>query len=372
MKLLYITNISTYTLLKKSNGHGIANKIETQKKQFMSAGIRVTFVESRNRERFIAGIPVFATGTCKTAANIGKYDAIYIRFFSCIPFGLIRFVRTYKKKRPNGKVLLEIPTYPYKSELCHQYNKLFYLTTQMGLFLLRQYLDHFILISSGCSSIMRIPAVNIRNFVDYDTVSVRKPVDSTDAIHIICVASFNIYHGYDRLIEGLKNYIHLPHHENVVLHLVGSTDNIQRLGLIQAVKQYGLKKNVICHGILDGDELSAVYGVCDLACCTLGIHRKGLRVSSELKSHEYAAKGLPMLTASCLDIYHKDTAAYICKFPADESPVDFEKVVRFYHSIYDNQDRQSIANTIRNTFKKYCSAAENFKEVIALVKEPCR
>lgn len=364
MKLLYL---SAYKRLKRAKEYGVTKKIETQKKQFEKAGIEVKMVAYTDRTYSLGKVKVLPGGTCEKVSNMDKYDAVYIRF-AYISLGMIRFVRKYKRQNPNGRVLLEIPTYPYKDEICSLQGRIYYYFTQMGLFFLHYYLDRLVLISSGYTSVMGVPAINIRNFVDYDAINVRKPSDNTDAIHVICVASFADWHGYDRLLEGLKNYVSLPNHEKIVIHMVGSLKNAHKLGLTEFVKKHHLEKNVIFHNTLTGEKLDEVYSMCDLACCALGIHRKGLRVSSELKSHEYAAKGVPMLTSSNLDTYNVDTAAYICRFPANETFIDFEKVIRFYHGIYDGKNKQDVAHEIRNCFKKYCIADECFRSVVQYIK----
>lgn len=364
MKLLYL---SAYKRLKRAREYGVIKKIETQKKQFEKAGIKVKMVAYTDSAYSFGKVLISPRGTCEKVPEMDKYDAVYIRF-AYISLSMIRFVRKFKRQNSHGRVLLEIPTYPYRDEICSLQGRIYYYFTQMGLFFLHYYLDRLVLISSGYTSVMWVPAINIRNSVDYDAICVRKPSNSTDAINVICVASFADWHGYDRLIEGLKNYVTLPNHEKIVIHMVGSLKNAHKLGLTELVKKHHLEQSVIFHDTLSGEKLDEVYNMCDLACCALGNHRKGLRVSSELKSHEYAAKGVPMLTSSSLDIYNSDTSAYICKFPANETFIDFEKVIRFYHGIYDGKNKQDVAYEIRSCFENYCSADECFRSVVQYIK----
>ena len=364
MKLLFI---SIYKSCKKSKDMGVVKKIDLQKKQFKKAGIDVKLVDYMHSMRFLAGVPIAATGKCEKISGLSRYDAIYIRFLYGASWDLIKFIRKYKKQRPDGKVLLEIPTYPYKDEMCSQCSRIYYYTTQIGLFLLHFYLDRFVLISSGLPSVMNIPVINIRNFIDYDATAVRIANDSRDVINVICVASFNVWHGYDRLIEGLKDYLCLPDHERVVLHMVGDLKKVRRLGLIRAAERYNLQQNIIFYGVLTGEKLDAVYDKCDLACNSFGMHRIGFSVSASLKAREYAAKGLPMLVSSELDVENADTEQYICHFPSDESPIDFVKLVQFYHKVYDGKGKQSVADEIRRSFEKYCSVDECFKDVVQYV-----
>lgn len=351
---------------KRSKNLGVVKKIDTQKKCFEKADCKVFLRSPIGRNITLPGSIWLSRRKWNEISLPKNIDALYIRFDGA-DNSMVKLLKKYKRENPNGKALLEIATYPFKAEYVKGLGYLYYLQSVIAIHRAKKYLDRVVLISSGHSSFMNVPVINIRNSVDYETTTVRMPAGNGSAIHIICVASFAAWHGYDRLIEGLHNYFRLPKHENVVLHMVGRINNVRELGLLQMVQKYDLQKNVIFHDTLTGEKLDEVYNICDLACCAIGAHRKGLYVSSELKSHEYAAKGIPMLTASCLDIYHEDTARYICRFPANESPVDFKEIVRFYHTIYDGQDKQLIADLIRDTFRKYCSADENFKEVVTFV-----
>lgn len=362
MKLLYV---SVYKAYKRTKAMGIVNKIKLHEQQFKKAGIAVKHVDFSGTI-FCLGPVRISARKCAPVDKIENYDVLYIRFDSA-SLDLIRFVRKYKHRNPRGKVLLEIPTYPFKYEMFNSYGKSYYYLTQIGLFFLHFYIDRVILVSSPLSKFMGIPVINICNGVDYDAVTVRNPRVVDASINIICVASFAIWHGYDRLLAGLRNYLDCPNHQDVTLHMVGSLKSAKKLGLTKYIEKYHMEQNVIFYDTLTGEKLDAVYDMCDLACASLGLHRIGLNFASPLKTKEYAAKGLPMLASSGLDIENSDTERYICHFPSDESPIDFEKLVCFYHTIYDGKAKQDIAYEIRSRFEKYCSAEVCFKSVVQYV-----
>ena len=53
-----------------------------------------------------------------------------------------------------------------------------------------------------------------------------------------------------------------------------------------------------------------------------------------------------MITSSPIDFLPKDSP-YQFLAPYDDSPVDIEAVVRFYHSVYDGKDCNAVAKEIR-------------------------
>lgn len=351
----------------RGKSFGVVNKIDAQKKCFENAGCKVFLRSPKGGNIVLPGDRRISNGKWDKISLPKQIDLMYLRF-DAADRSFVRLLRKYKQENPKGKALLEFPTYPFKKEYVQSAGWLFYLQSMYSLYRARRYLDGIVMIANPIKTMWGKTVICIKNGVDYERINVRTPKSDSIGIHIICVASFALWHGYDRLLNGLKNYVDRPSCEKVVLHMVGSLKNIHSLGLDEFVKKNHLEQNVIFHDTLTGEKLDEVYNTCDLACCALGIHRKGLRVSSELKSHEYAAKGVPMLTSSSLDIYNVDTAAYICRFPANETFIDFEKVIRFYHGIYDGKNKQDVAYEIRSCFENYCSVDESFKSVVQYVK----
>lgn len=129
------------------------------------------------------------------------------------------------------------------------------------------------------------------------------------------------------------------------------------------VHDYHLEDHVVFHGRQSGEALRKLYTQCYLGVDVLGGHRKDYPVSSSLKSREYAAYGLPVLTSSPIDYLPKDSP-YQLIVPYDDSPVDMETVVQFYRSVYTGKDCSTIANTILSNTKKYCDIAVTMKSVV--------
>lgn len=361
-RVLYCSMRDRY---KRNKSYGVVNKIDAQKKCFKHAGCKVFLRSPKGGNIVLPGGRRISNGKWDKISLPKQIDFMYVRF-DAADRSFVRLLKKYKKENPKGKVLLEIPTYPFKDHYATNFGYLYYLQSLWGIQRARKYLDRIVLIANPANTLWKKPVLHINNGIDYETVRVRKPAQNREEIHIICVSTFSLAHGYDRLIEGLKSYYDKDGNEKIFLHMVG--DGKERSHLQRLVQKYGLERNVLFHGVLKGTKLDHIYDICDLAGEVFGLHRQDVHISSSLKSREYAARGVPMLTSSQLDIDHADTTAYICRFPAAESAIDFEKVVRFYKTIYNGNDKQMIADTVRNTFKKYCSADENFKKVITFIQ----
>ena len=128
-----------------------------------------------------------------------------------------------------------------------------------------------------------------------------------------------------------------------------------------------MNKHVMFHGVKTGLALDEIYNQCDIGIEVLGGHRKGIALSSSLKSREYAAKGLPFVTSCYIDVF--DDMDFVLKFPADETPINMEAVVTFYDKIYKNKDRQAVINRIRNQSKEKCDIYQTMIPILKAFDE---
>lgn len=271
---------------------------------------------------------------------------IYIRSdHNTTPF-LIFMLR--ELKRTGVKILMEIPTYPYDLE----YKGLPF-AYQWVLFMdkilrntMAKYLDKIVTFSDhkkifGCSTIQ------ISNGIDFNAIKLKKTAThSSKELHLIAVATIHPWHGFDRIIKGIAQYYKNKVGLNVYLHIVGQ-------GVPSIVDQYRqitsanhIEKQVFFHGPLFGESLDEVFDQCDLAIGSLARHRSGITHIKTLKNREYAARGIPFIYSEIDDDF--EAMPYILKVPADESPIDIDNLITFYHSIEQTpiQIRESIEKTL--------------------------
>ena len=189
-----------------------------------------------------------------------------------------------------------------------------------------------------------IPTLQINNGIIFDNIAVRKPSFGDD-IHCIAVAMFMWWHGFERVFEGLKHYYEFGDNKrNVVVHMVGAGAEVSRYK--EMVKEYNLDEHVIFHGFMNSKEMDEIYDQCGIALCSFGGHKKGVFYSKELKSREYIAKGMPIVSGCDLDVFHMGFNYYY-EFPNDDSTVDISEIIAFYDRIYSNQQETEVISNIR-------------------------
>lgn len=289
-----------------------------------------------------------------------KYDLVYIRHHlaDMLFVYLLRLI-----KKSGSKIVIEIPTFPYRHELLKWKNGLIrYLVDSSSTPFLKLFVDR-IVTYSGHKRIFGIKTINTINGIIFDNVSpVNKSIHSDTKINLISVSVTMACHGYDRVIEGLKNYYLQGGSIKIVYHLVGDGEEIEKYK--DLVANYQLEDHVIIYGFKGGDELNKIYDMADLAVNSLAIHRIGLSTESTIKSKEYAAKGLPIISSYSIDaLSDTDNAKYVLKVPADESPIDIDQVIAFHNKIYHKYSN-NVADQIRSASQARCDMIYTLQGVI--------
>lgn len=297
--------------------------------------------------------------------SVNSYNFIYTRYHLC-DFLFLNSLRILSKRK--SKIAIEIPTFPYKHELLKwKGGAVRYIIDASSNFLLRLFVGRIVTYSND-KKIMGIKTINTMNGVIYDSIiPVQKKLYDKNEIHLISVSLTMSCHGYDRLIEGLKNYYQIGGSTNIVYHLVGEGDEIKKYK--ELVVKYGLEKHVIFYGFKTGSDLDNIYEKADLAVNSIAIHRIGLETESTIKSKEYAAKGLPMISSYPVDAFSsKDNEKYVHQISPDETPVDIYGLIEFYKKIYEHTDR-NIAEEIRLASQKRCDMYVTLQGVVAYFNE---
>ena len=277
-----------------------------------------------------------------------KYDFVYVRYLLS-DFLFINILRILHKK--THKIVIEIPTFPYKKELLKIEKGLIkWIVDCLSRPFLKFYVSRIITYSDD-SAIFGIKTLNTINGVIYEYITQsQKRIRPETEINLISVSMTMACHGYDRIIEGLNDYYKSEGSVNIFYHLVGNGEEIKRYE--ELIAKYKLEKNVKLYGFVSGEELNDIYDKADIAIDSIGIHRVGLIKESTLKSKEYAAKGLPMISANEVDIFtQEENKKYVFRIPSNESAVDIKKLIQFYLQIYSD-DKINISDEIRKASQK--------------------
>ena len=166
---------------------------------------------------------------------------------------------------------------------------------------------------------------------------------------MLSVAANAFWHGYDRFLEGLHRYYENGGTVDLHYHLVG--DILPEY--TRMVAQYQLQDHVTLHGRLYGEDLAALYRRCSIGIDILGGHRKDYPVSSTLKSREYGAWGLPLITSSPVD-FMEQSCPWQLLVPYDDSPVDISAVLDYHQKLYADRDPNAVARAIRAFAREKC------------------
>ena len=164
---------------------------------------------------------------------------------------------------------------------------------------------------------------------------------NNELIKIIMVASFDNWHGVDRIIKSV-----IRSESPVELHLVGGGNVLDEL-----VNEFNLSSNpkVILHGFQKYEDIMKLYQTMDLAISSLGLHRIGLQRASVLKTREYLASGLPVVVAyDDTDLCNLDLS-FIFKISNDDSLIDLSSIIGWYQATCADR---SVKRKIINFAKK--------------------
>lgn len=362
----------------ENENSGVSKKINMQLRMFKKLGCSIetpTFNDNTIYEKIInkvRGIIPFIANSF--SINIKKYiesieldeiDFIYIRK-TTLDKMFIEVLKNIKMKNSNIKIIMEIPTYPVDNEYNTIIKKLNLNKEKKIRKYLNKYIDRIITFSLD-EEIFGIKAINISNLIEKERIEPKR-VSNNREIHIIAVALFTFWHGYDRFIEGMKNYYSNNVNKEIILHLVGEGPEIKKYKLL--VEKYNLEKYIVFHGKKSGHELDNIYDRCELALDTMGRHRGKIYYNSTLKGKEYGAKGLPIISGVATELDYDKGYKYYMRVDADDTPINILKIIEFYNFIYDSSEsKEEIINNIRGYTVDKFDINNGFKPVIDYLRD---
>ena len=327
---------------------GVINKIAAQANSFQKAGYKVSTInlyrKVENRSLFgkimIRLNPFVDLSNSKDLIIIARSvsNSIFYFRFTLFDFYFLKSLKTLKQN--NNIVVIEFPTYPFRKEIPIKRIQFYYMHLFYKIFI-KRYID-FIVTYSNHKRIYNIECIRISNGIDINQVPVKTQLSLNDDINAIVVASLSFWHGVDRIIKGLADYYKGNFNRNIILHIVG--DGSEKILLQNLVSSLNLSNRVVFYGSLKGKELDLIFEKMHLGVASLGCHRKNLKFTSELKTREYCARGLPFIISANLPDFPIDFK-YVKYFPSDESNIDIKKVIEFTETLYKDP---FLSNKMRN------------------------
>lgn len=300
-----------------------------------------------------------------TTENINLYDFIYIRR-PLIDAGFLRMLKKIKTKKPNIKILMEIPTYPYdKEQFVGLFDLPYLLKEKLNRNKLKKYIDRIITYSND-NEIFEVPTIKLSNGTDIANISKRK-IKNKNTIDVIAVSTMSFWHGYDRFIEGMGEYYKENRDRKIIFHLVGTGRELDKYKNL--ISKYNLENYVILHGKKTGIDLDKIYDHSDIALDSMGRHRAGINFNSTIKGKEYGAKGLPIISGVETELDSCQDYKYYMRVEASDNPIDMFSVINFYDYIYNNgETSKQIIDYIHNYTKMHFDISVTFKPVIDYLK----
>lgn len=366
--------VADYSRFKISS-MGVYRKITDQMEAFRQEGFLVEMIDTFPKPRSelkkkLANLPFTPIGSDWKIEVPNDADFLFIRYFFSDRF-FIRFLRRYRKNNPRCKIIVEFHDYPYDRALANPKQIMFLVKDRIHRRKLKKYVSRIACLTDD-KEIFGVPTVHFLNGLNVAEIRPRVPSNQQDdAVHMIAVASFGSWHGYDRMLAGIGEYYKKGGTRNIVFHMVGKGRPLKTYPQYEdVIKQYGIEKHVVMHGPLYGEALDAVYDQCRLGVATLGLHRVGMSCCSALKTREYLAKGLPFIHAGKVDPFSNGKHFFLCEQSEDEQPVQIEEVLRFYDGIYKNPQKteQQVIDEIRAIAFETSDVRTNMREVFKYIR----
>ena len=347
---------------------GISKKIQYQVSALKNCGLDVflchmTIDEKGFQRRVCNGTVIENFGNCVFAkflkwirfVSLTKFiidnniEFVYIRSFYNTNPSLLKMLKSLKNE--GVKVVMELPTYPYdtevKSAAISLSNRMIFLVNKIFRNRLGNYLTKIVTFSDY-KEIHGVCTVNISKGIDFEQIKLKTTkTKQNKSIRLLGVAEIHYWHGYDRLIKGLAEYY--ERHEmlaEVYFDIIGGGIQSELNLLKDLVKGLNLEHYVTFYGESSGEVLDSFFEKADFGIASLGRHRSGITKIKTIKTREYAARGIPFIYSETDEDF--DKMPYIIKAPADESSIDIDSIVKFYKSleITPAEIRSSIEETL--------------------------
>jgi len=360
--------------LEKINddSQGVGKKIRAQVQFLCNAGIETEILSLGSAKQGIIK-RMLSKITPSFYFKLLPYDFFSRDFYYIRNFGELSLLKILKKlkqgvvKQKQNIIIIEVPSFTANTNmfktLGQKINHLLEIYTHNRY---KKYVDA-IATHINYKTLFGIKTIRISVGIDCSRIPVRLPAlkNNPCAINLLEIAAkYTFWTGCDRVIEGLSAYYKDSNRsQKVIIHIVGGggTDELKSL-----VKKYGLEDYVIFYGSLSGGKLDQVYDLVDLGIGSLGLHRRDIHESTDLKSREYLARGLPIVASEKVDVL-PDNFEYCFYVPADDSPVDIQSIVDYYLQLRSKRPVSEIIKETRSFAEEFCDISRTMKPVVEYI-----
>jgi glycosyltransferase involved in cell wall biosynthesis len=287
-------------------------------------------------------------GESSEIVNSIKNGKIYIRHM--LPsIALIKLLLTAKK---NNTIYYEIPTYPYfgeqikagRSKILTSGRILYEILMWPFIYYL---IDKLVVIISRKKVLRFKKMIEITNGIDAQNIVEKRQSTNQKSFNIIGVGTIYKYHGFERVIKGIKdcNGV-LDNNISVQFHIVGESVEINNLKKL--TDKENLNKHVIFHGKVYGENLDFLFDKMDIGVACLALFRRNADIDTTLKLVEYLTRGIPCVSSGEL------SGGLTSEFPIitvtnNSTPIDIENL--YYNSKkFTNNDLMRVSAKAKEIF----------------------
>lgn len=318
----------------------------------------------RKHYKILSRLPFFEIYNPKIRAEIcscitNELRAVYIRKLVCDK-SFIKLLKDIRLKKPDVKLIYEIPTYPYDAEWSAPVRWPILIKDRIHRKRLSRYLNRIVTVSND-QTIFNTRCISIDNGISCDQI-VRRTADriSHENLRLIGVAWVQTWHGYDRVIRGLGEYYKSNPDRAVEFHIVGEGNVVG--GLKKLCREWNVEQYVFFHGWMHGKELDDMFDQCDIGVGSLGMYRIGLQSGNTLKLREYTARGIPFFYGYTDLLIQSCVSKYTLQISNDDSPVDINKIIEFYEKV-QGIGFDTVATEMRRLAEENLSWTKQMKPV---------
>ena len=231
------------------------------------------------------------------------------------------------------KILYEIPTYPYYNEQFRASRKKYRAVVKICIDIffspiIKKYADKIVVIKSKSKIKMHPKMIEITNGINTDPIIPKNyKNDSNSVFRMVAIGTLYSYHGYDRILKGLKKCDEKIDGIPIEFHIIGESQTINELN--QQTKKLKLKR-VFFHGLKTTEELNDMFELFDVGLGCLALHRRNADIDTTLKIIEYYCRGIPVVTSGISP--YKDNRVTI-RIPDNNDAVKIEDIYYWWKDI---------------------------------------
>ncbi|KIC01412.1 hypothetical protein OA88_14085 [Flavobacterium sp. JRM] len=182
------------------------------------------------------------------------------------------------------------------------------------------------------------------------------------SINLIFVGNTAVWHGLERLLLGMKNYNGSLDYS---LFLVGKEETFLEILNKLELKEF-INKHIFLTGFKTGEELEKLFDDADCAIGSLGLHRINILNGVPLKHREYLSRGLPFIYSGMDEDIDDSISKYLFNIEANESPVDFSKLLQFINDL--NKKEENVSQILTQYADKNIDMIIKSNELIDFIK----